>query len=143
MHSSDRQIQRNCVTANWCHRRGKYGENIFTLSSTYFQGRSPKSVNFYWRKFKLSDIPLDDAGKFDVWLREEWYKKDALMEQYLTTGRFPAMAGSKVDFIETKVRTKSPLEVLQVFTIVGITGLLWRNVQRFGGVVANRFGLLV
>jgi hypothetical protein len=65
------------------------------------------------------------------------------MEQYLTTGRFPAMAGSKVDFIETKVRTKSPLEVLQVFTIVGITGLVWRNVQKFGGVVANRFGLLM
>ncbi|PTB63468.1 acyltransferase-domain-containing protein [Trichoderma citrinoviride] len=133
----------DCTVAYEGVERGKYGENIFTLSSTYFQGRSPKSVNFYWRKFKVSDIPLDDAGKFDVWLREEWYKKDALMEQYLTTGRFPAMAGSKVDFIETKVRTKSPLEVLQVFTIVGITGLVWRNVQRFGGVVANRFGLFV
>lgn len=109
----------------------------------YFQGQSPKSVNFYWRRFKLSDIPLDDADKFDVWLREEWYKKDALMELYLTTGRFPAMVGSKVDFVETKVRTRNPLEILQLFTIVGIAGLVWRNVQRFGGAVANRFGLFV
>lgn len=113
------------------------------MASTYFRGRSPKSVNFYWRKFKVSDIPLDDAEKFDAWLRAEWYKKDALMEQYLTTGRFPAMAGSKIDFVETKVKTKSPLEILQVFTIVGIAGLVWHNVQRFGGAVVNRFNLLV
>ncbi|KAH6603196.1 acyltransferase [Trichoderma cornu-damae] len=131
----------DCTVAYEGIDRGKYGEDIFTLGSTYFQGRSPKSVNFYWRRFKVSDIPLDDADEFDVWLREEWYKKDKLMEKYLTTGRFPAMAGSEVDFIETAVRTKTPLEILQVFTIVGIAGLVWHNVQRFGGAVASRFGL--
>lgn len=65
------------------------------------------------------------------------------MEQYLTTGRFPTMAGSKVDFIETKVQTKTPLEILQVFSIVGITGLVWHNLQRFGGAVGRRFGFFV
>jgi hypothetical protein len=88
----------------------------------------------------MSDIPLDNADEFDLWLRNEWYKKDALMEQYLTTGRFPALAGSKVDFVETKVRAKNPFEILQVFTIVGIAGICWHNVQRFGDVGAKRFG---
>ncbi|KAL6821350.1 acyltransferase domain-containing protein [Trichoderma camerunense] len=133
----------DCTVAYEGVGRGKYGENIFTLSSTYLQGRPPKSVNFYWRKFKLSDIPLDDADEFDAWLRAEWYKKDALMEQYLTTGRFPTMAGSKIDFIETKVQTKTPLEILQVFSIVGIAGLVWHNLQRFGGAVGRRFGFFV
>ena len=61
--------------------RGKYGEEIFGLSSTYFQGRPPKSINLYWRRFRMSDIPLDDQKEFDLWLREQWYKKDELMEE--------------------------------------------------------------
>jgi len=110
--------------------RGKYGEEIFGLSSTYFQGRPPKSINLYWRRFRMSDIPLDDQKEFDLWLREQWYKKDELMEEYLTTGRFPPMAGAKAGFVETSVRTRQPWEILQVFTVVGICGLLWNNVRR-------------
>lgn len=110
--------------------RGKYGEDFFGLSSTYFEGRPPKSVNFYWRRFRVADIPLDDQTKFDAWLREEWYRKDELMEQYLTTGRFPPLAGSEVEFVETAVRTRYPWEILQVFTVVGICGLLWNNVRK-------------
>jgi lysocardiolipin and lysophospholipid acyltransferase len=110
--------------------RGKFGEDFFSLSSTYFQGRPPKSVNFYWRRWKIADIPLKDPKEFELWLREEWYKKDALMEEYMTTGRFPAMAGGKVDFIETQVRTRHPWEILQVFSVVGTAALLWRNVMK-------------
>merc|ERR1719284_1707770 len=49
---------------------------FFGLSSTYFQGRPPKSVNLYWRRFRVSDIPLDDPKAFGDWLLAEWYKKD-------------------------------------------------------------------
>lgn len=99
------------------------------MSST-FKGRPPKSVNTYWRRFRLADIPLDDQKEFDVWLRDEWYKKDALVEDYLQTGRFPAMAGAKIDFVQTEVRTRYPWEVLQVFTVVGILALVWNNVRK-------------
>ncbi|KAM5350874.1 hypothetical protein ACJZ2D_017157 [Fusarium nematophilum] len=88
------------------------------------RGRPPKSVNFHWRRFRIADIPLDDQTEFDLWLREEWYKKDALMEEYLTTGRFPRMVGSKVDYIETEVKTRHPWEILQIFTVVGTVGLI-------------------
>src|SRR6187402_611735 len=70
--------------------RGEYGQDLFTLRSMYLQGRPPPSVNMYWRRFAVADIPLDDGVKFDLWLREKWYEKDAFVEQYLTTGRFPA-----------------------------------------------------
>ncbi|KAK5995995.1 putative acyltransferase [Cladobotryum mycophilum] len=131
----------DCTVAYEGIPRGKYGEEIFGLSSTYFEGRPPKSVNLYWRRFKLDDIPLDDQEKFDTWLREEWYRKDELMEQYMTTGRFPRMAGSKVDFIETEVRTRYPWEILQVFTVVGICGLMWHNIRKVFAAVAVWFGL--
>ena len=85
------------------HSRGKYGEDIFTLSRTYIRGQPPKSVNFYWRRFRVADIPLDSQDSFDAWLRARWYEKDALMEQYLSTGRFPPSPAATV-------ATPEPLE---------------------------------
>lgn len=110
-------------------RRGKYGEDYFTLVSTYFQGRPPKSVNFHWRRFRVADIPLDDQEKFGAWLLERWYEKDALMEQYLSTGRFPAFEGAKEkkEYIETEVRTQYPWEVAQVFVVLGSFWLMYRG----------------
>lgn len=81
----------------------------------------------------MADIPLDDQEQFDVWLREIWYEKDALMEEYMTTGRLPANPGG--GHIETQVRTRYPWEIVQVFTVVGICGLLWNNVRK--AVVAS------
>lgn len=107
----------DCTVAYEGVPRGGFGEEYFTLTSTYFQGRPPKSVNFYWRRFKVDDIPLDDIEKFDAWLRCRWVEKDKLMEEYLQKNRFPA---SKVGrpFIETEVRTKHSVEFLQVFSVV-------------------------
>ncbi|KAL4805997.1 protein prenylyltransferase [Aspergillus unguis] len=75
--------------------RGSYADKYFTLRSTYLQGRPPTSVNMYWRRFAVADIPLDDQQEFDAWLRARWTEKDELLEQYFQTGRFPsALAGS-------------------------------------------------
>jgi len=114
-----------------CSRRGKFGEDYFTLASTYFQGRPPKSVNFYWRRFSVADIPLGDQEKFDQWLHQRWCEKDALMEEYLSTGRFPAspivpgsINGDVEAFVETEVRTKHWWEFVQIFVVLGAFGLL-------------------
>ncbi|KAF4979728.1 hypothetical protein FZEAL_4123 [Fusarium zealandicum] len=120
----------DCTVAYEGIPRGGYGEQYFGLNSTYFQGRAPKSVNFHWRRFRIADIPLDDQKKFDLWLREQWYQKDALMEEYMTTGRFPPMVGSKTGYIETQVKTRYPWEILQVFTVVGTAALIWRNIVK-------------
>lgn len=110
------------------------------MNSTYFQGRPPKSVNLYWRRFRVADIPLDDPKVFGDWLLEEWYKKDALLEQYMETERFPPMAGAKVPYVITSVRLRSWYEILQVFSVVGILGLLWNNVCKAWIIAKTWFG---
>lgn len=111
------------------NRRGGFGEEYFGLVSTYFQGRAPKSVNFYWRRFRVADMPLDDPEAFGLWLRDQWYQKDALMEEYVTTGRFPRMVGD-IDHIETEIKTRSPWELLQIASVVGTVVLIWYNVRK-------------
>ncbi|KAF7551114.1 hypothetical protein G7Z17_g5236 [Cylindrodendrum hubeiense] len=130
----------DCTVAYEGIPRGKFGEQYFSLSSTYFQGRPPKSVNFYWRRFRISDIPLDDLKVFDQWLLQQWQAKDALMEEFMTNGTFPAMAG-KVDFVETQVRTRHPWEILQVFSVLGTLALMWHNVKKSFVSVTTIFGL--
>lgn len=113
------------------------------MASTYFEGRPPKSVNLYWRRLRVADIPLNDQKEFDVWLRDQWYKKDALMEEYLNKGRFPALPGAEAEYIETEVRTRYPWEILQILTVVGITGLLWHNVRKLLQTVSTKVGVFV
>ncbi|KAF4627969.1 hypothetical protein G7Y89_g10183 [Cudoniella acicularis] len=106
----------DCTLAYEGVPRGQFGQDLFTLRSMYLQGRPPPSVNMYWRKFAIKDIPLDDHDTFDLWLRERWYEKDAFIEQYLTTGRFPGSKAAtnglvtngalKESFIETEVKLK-------------------------------------
>ncbi|KAL2016170.1 hypothetical protein VTK56DRAFT_4110 [Thermocarpiscus australiensis] len=126
----------DCTVAYEGIPRGKFGENIFTLQGTYFRGQPPKSVNFYWRRFRVADIPLDSQEKFDVWLRERWYEKDALMEQYVSTGRFPPSPADAVTkghegFLETEVRTRYWFEFLQIFTVLGAFGFLVNLLVKF------------
>lgn len=71
------------------------------------------------------------------------------MEEYILTGRFPTLTpgnantweGKKLDFVETQVRTRQPWEILQVFTVLGICGLLWNNVKKARQVVGACLGL--
>jgi len=112
-------------------RRGKFGQDYYTLRSMYLRGQPPPSVNMYWRRFAIKDIPLDDHDKFDIWLRERWYEKDALMEQYVSTGRFPGNAASgavngdvKEDFIETEVKLAHWWEVGNIFVVLAAFALV-------------------
>ncbi|KAH4059771.1 hypothetical protein HBH74_097510 [Parastagonospora nodorum] len=69
---------------------GQFGQDIFTLRSTFFEGRPPKSVNMHWRRFHLSTIPLQNTAAFEVWLRNRWREKDYMLEYFARNTRFPA-----------------------------------------------------
>jgi 1-acyl-sn-glycerol-3-phosphate acyltransferase len=129
---------------------GGYGEEYFTLRSSYFEGRPPKSVNMFWRRFAIDSIPLDTIEEFDVWLRARWTEKDDLLEEYVTTGRFPPSqdlefqtedekgrlyAGHQGGFIETEMKPQYGFEILGVFGLVGGAG-----VAASLGVKALRYG---
>jgi hypothetical protein len=109
-----------------------YGQDIYTLKNTYFAGKRPPSVNIYWRRFAVSSIPLETPEAFDAWLNERWREKDALLEYYTKTGRFPAdeaedevtpngigPQGAKPSrgsgCIETEVQPSHPLQFVQIF----------------------------
>ncbi|CAG8034531.1 unnamed protein product [Penicillium salamii] len=92
----------DCTIAYEGPPKGSYPDKYFTLRSTYLQGRPPTSVNMHWRRFKVSEIPLEDQKVFEAWLIERWSEKDQLMDEYFETGRFPSeLAGSvKADGVD-------------------------------------------
>jgi 1-acyl-sn-glycerol-3-phosphate acyltransferase/uncharacterized protein YlzI (FlbEa/FlbD family) len=69
---------------------GQFGQDIFTLRSSFFEGRPPKSVNMHWRRFHLDDIPIENTKAFEVWLRNRWREKDYMLEYFQRNSRFPA-----------------------------------------------------
>ena len=119
------------------HSRGQYGQDLFTLRTSFLQGRPPKSVNMYWRRFALSSIPLDNAEDFDVWLRQRWTEKDQFLELYMSSGRFPADKddASYPDFIETEVQQKYWWEFTQIFVGLAAFGIVVRLFFRIYSIV--------
>lgn len=86
-------------TTNWLYDctiayegvpKGMYGQDIYTLRSSFFEGRPPKSVNMYWRRYKISDIPLDNDAAFGRWLNNRWREKDYLLEYFYKFSHWPA-----------------------------------------------------
>lgn len=132
--------------------RGAYGQDIFTLRSTYFQGRPPKSVNMYWRRFPVSSIPLpktsnptsQESEAFSNWLMARWKEKELLLEGYARDGRFPAdeehnMEGEPgagmikgAGFIETEVRLAHWYEILHIFSVPSMVWVAVSTVQNIG-----------
>ncbi|EMD92575.1 hypothetical protein COCC4DRAFT_58130 [Bipolaris maydis ATCC 48331] len=114
---------------------GQYGQDIFTLRGTYFQGRSPKSVNMHWRRYATADIPVHDEKEFSDWLLLRWREKDDLLQYFVENNRFPADDGEtpNVDggeplkgagWIETDVRPVKWYEWLQIFVPTAALGLI-------------------
>lgn len=71
------------------YRPGQYGQDIFTLRSSMFEGRPPKSVNMYWRRYRISEIPIESDDAFAMWLKNRWTEKDYLLEYFYRHGSYP------------------------------------------------------
>ena len=52
------------------------------------------------------------------------------MEEDMTNGRLPPMEGGGPAYIEAEVKTKSRWEILQLFVVPAILGLVWNNVHK-------------
>ncbi|MDI1485963.1 MAG: hypothetical protein OHK93_004152 [Ramalina farinacea] len=124
----------DCTIAYEGVPHGEFAQDIFTVGASYFGGRPPKSVNMYWRRFRVNAMPLDDPRKFELWLRLRWREKDRFIDYYLKHGKFPADSGSSHNFngelvhgaghIETEVRPKYWYEFMQVFAPIGLFALV-------------------
>jgi 1-acyl-sn-glycerol-3-phosphate acyltransferase len=107
---------------------GQFGQDIFTLRSSMFEGRPPKSVNMHFRRFKISEIPIDNDKAFEVWLRNRWREKDYLLEHFVRHNRFPeepnwmlkqkqakTKGAMPAKFIETQIKSNNLEEFLSIF----------------------------
>ncbi|KAF1814547.1 acyltransferase-domain-containing protein, partial [Eremomyces bilateralis CBS 781.70] len=79
----------DCTIAYEGVPEGQYGQDIYTLRGSLLEGRPPKSVNMYWRRFRITTIPVDDSTAFDIWLRNRWREKDYLLEHFQKFNQFP------------------------------------------------------
>ena len=135
-------------------RHSQFPQDIFTLRSTFFQGRRPKSVNMYWRRFAVSEIPINDPKSFAHWLLERWREKDQLLEGYLQTGSFPANDEDKAlkgaifskwsegeGYIETEIRVKHPFEFLRIYVPMTALYLIIRLVGQFWYLLLVTIGI--
>ena len=111
------------VCSQSCRSSG-YAAETFTLRSTYFLGRPPKSVNLYWRRYAVADIPVDDPNAFQAWLEARWREKEQLLEHFFRTGLFPAdeaslpaIGNSKAGFVDSEMKLGSWYEVGQLFAV--------------------------
>lgn len=80
----------DCTIAYEGVPKGMYGQDIYTLKSSLFEGRPPKSVNMYFRRFKIADIPYQDDEAFSRWLVNRWREKDYMLDYFYKFGNFPA-----------------------------------------------------
>ncbi|KAF1357850.1 hypothetical protein EJ07DRAFT_180462 [Lizonia empirigonia] len=99
---------------------GQFGQDIFTLRSTFFEGRPPKSVNMHWRRFHIDDIPIQNTKAFEVWLRNRWREKDYMLEYFQKHTRFPRRIFGKITStwataIETQVKSGNWNEFVKIF----------------------------
>ncbi|EMD41741.1 hypothetical protein CERSUDRAFT_110317 [Gelatoporia subvermispora B] len=108
-----------------------YGQDYYTLRSIFFDGISPPEVYMHIRRFDVMrevpigdissskpdntpngdsskpsvevDIPNEERDTFEVWLRDRWREKDALMSKYMDGG----------SFVEAQEQVKIPLKLKQ------------------------------
>jgi lysocardiolipin and lysophospholipid acyltransferase len=92
----------------------------------------------YWRRYAVSDIPVDDREAFDAWLTQRWREKDELLDQYLKTGRFPSdepqpadKSGTEDGYINTEVKLRSFQEIGTIFVVLASLAMI----VRLGGQV--------
>ena len=109
-------------------REGKYGQDVFTLRSTYSEGRPPP-VHIHWRRFRVANIPLETLESFDEWLRDRWDEKDRLLAEHARAGQFPSDLRCE-ESIVTEVKLKHWTEIGAIAEVLALVT---------AGVVALRF----
>ncbi|KAK0266926.1 hypothetical protein LTR35_016682 [Friedmanniomyces endolithicus] len=128
----------DCTIAYEGVPKGMYGQDIYTLKSSFFEGRPPKSVNMYWRRYRIADIPLDNDAVFGRWLTNRWREKDYILEYFYKFGHFPACdAVSAMQAVEGK---KPPQHAKAISTEVKGGG--WDEFLSIFGPITTAAGAL-
>lgn len=64
-------------------------EKIYTLGQLFYAGFVPKQVHYHLSYIPLKQIPRESADEFGHWLRDKYYEKDRLLDEFYQNGHFP------------------------------------------------------
>ena len=64
-------------------------EKVYTLGKLFYDGISPRQVHYHLSYIPLKEIPRGSADEFGEWLRELYYEKDRLLDEFYKNGNFP------------------------------------------------------
>lgn len=100
----------------------------------------------YWRRFAVSEIPIDDAESFAAWMSARWQEKEQLLEHYSRTGLFPAddagpadTGKNKAGYIDTDVRLGKWYEIGQIFVVPVSLALVANVVSKLLAMFSSLF----
>lgn len=110
-------------------KQHEYGQDIYSLSNVFLEGKNPKDVNMFIRTFKINEIPIGNLNydneddeklavkEFEDWLFKIWKEKDELLDRFYLTGSFVNEENeSNVNSINAQFKVGF-FELLRVFTI--------------------------
>ena len=101
----------------------------------------------------MSSIPINDAQKFELWLRNQWQEKEELLECFAQSGRFPADDGHDSEgepaingnpgaqvlkgagYIETEVKLTHWYEAGQIFVVLAAFALVSNVLAKLWNIV--------
>lgn len=128
----------DCTIAYEGVPKGLYGQDIFTLKSSLFEGRPPKSVNMYFRRFKISEIPYQDDEQFQSWLLNRWREKDYMLEYFYKFNSFPAEDPAKAMLAAEGKRKPKPARAINT----SVKGGGWDEFLSIFGPITTAAGAL-
>ena len=64
-------------------------EKVYTLGQLFYNGNAPKQVHYHVSYIPVKEIPRTSADEFGEWLRDRFYEKDRLLDEFYQTGQFP------------------------------------------------------
>ncbi|KAF7193650.1 putative acyltransferase [Pseudocercospora fuligena] len=128
----------DCTIAYEGVPKGLYGQDIFTLKSSLFEGRPPKSVNMFFRRFKISEIPYQDDEQFQSWLVNRWREKDYMLEYFYKFGSFSAEDPAKAMLAAEGKRKPKPAKAINT----SVKGGGWDEFLSIFGPITTAAGAL-
>lgn len=128
----------DCTIAYEGVPKGLYGQDVFTLKSSLFEGRPPTSVNMYYRRYKISEIPYQDDEQFERWLINRWREKDYILEYFYKFGNFPAEDPAKAILAADGKRKPVPAKAIST----SVKGGGWDEFLSIFGPITTAAGVM-
>jgi lysocardiolipin and lysophospholipid acyltransferase len=134
------------LITNKLHRRGVYGQDVYSLKGLYLEGQKAPTIHMHWRRFAITEIPIKDDAAFDAWLMKRWREKDDYLAYFEEHSRFPTEEDDATETktngsasletktmhnnaVTAKVSTAHPLDFLQIFVSLLAVPVAWKLAQ--------------